>query len=62
MMRLSDTAGDNSRNRKVSSKDVREIRRAFLMGVCPSKLAAKYGVVRTTILNIAKRRSWKSVD
>jgi hypothetical protein len=61
-MRLSDTAGDKSRMRKVSSQDVREIRAAFAKGACPSKLAKQYGVLRTTILNIAKRRSWKSVD
>jgi hypothetical protein len=61
-MILSDTAGDNSRNRKVSSKDVREIRRAFEAGECPQKLADKYGVRRATIHNIAKHRSWKSVD
>lgn len=61
-MIFNDTAGDNSRNRKVSSKDVREIRRAFAAGKCPQKLADKYGVHRATILNIAKRRSWKSVD
>ena len=61
-MRLNDTAGDKNRNRKVSSKDVQEIRRAFAAGECPQKLADKYGIHRATIHNIAKRRSWKSVQ
>jgi len=60
-MIFDNTAGDNSRNRKVSSKDVREIRRAFAAGKCPSKLAKKFGLHRATVMNIAKRRSWKSV-
>lgn len=61
-MMLENTAGDRNRNRKVSSSDVREIRKAVQSGVAPRKLAERYGVHVNTISKIVKRQNWKSVE
>ena len=61
-MRFSNTAGDNNRNRKVSSSQVRDIRAAHAGGQKAKDLAAKYKVKPATIMNIVRRRCWKSVD
>lgn len=61
-MRLENTAGDRNRNRKVSSADVREIRRAAQAGATWKKLAERYGVHQNTISKIVRRINWKSVE
>jgi Mor family transcriptional regulator len=61
-MRLENTAGDRNRNRKVSSEDVREIRRAVQAGTHPQTLAKRYNVHTETIRKIVRRENWRSVD
>ncbi|WP_374198404.1 HNH endonuclease [Streptomyces sp. ISL-12] len=46
---------------KVTERDVRVIRRARRLGISPARLAARFGIHRATVGNIAAGRTWAHV-
>jgi hypothetical protein len=59
-MRLNNTAGENSRTRKLSAKDVCEIRKQKGKKTV-DQLGQRYGIHPYTIYKIWNGRLWKSV-
>jgi len=60
-MRLNNTAGDNSRTRKLCSAQVREIR-GFQGKKTAAELAKRFKVHEVTINKIWNRVIWKSLE
>ncbi len=54
-------AGDRNGRRKLSSWDVRIIRRLIACGVFQGVVAERFGVTRSNIYHIATRRTWRMV-
>lgn len=62
-MWLDDTAGMNSRARKLDADDVHRIRELYDAGCGPSEIKRRLGldVERWTIAKIGKRQAWASI-
>lgn len=52
---------DRMRGAKVTVADVLEIRRLYAKGTPPKQLATMFGLSRSGIASIVKRRSWKDI-
>lgn len=66
--RLQSTAGTSNGHAKLTDDDVREIRRRYVRGVNQLDtgnslaLSHEYGIDRSTLLDIVRRKSWKHVQ
>jgi len=55
--------GDSNHKTKLSQSDVREIRNCIVnKTISETRLAARYGVVRSTIWNIKIRKTWSELQ
>lgn len=59
--RYASQVGENNTWHKLTAKEVVAIRRLYPLGHSYSKLGAKFGVDRTQIFNIVKRRQWRHI-
>lgn len=53
--------GEEHAGAKITEKDVLEIRSERAAGVPASALAVKYGITRSGVYHIEKRRNWRTV-
>jgi hypothetical protein len=54
--------GESHYRAKLTEDDVREIRRLYATGnFSYQELALKFGVVKTTIIDIVRRKTWKHI-
>jgi len=55
------TVGENCHTSKLTEKDVVEIRRLFDLGVSCARIARDYGLSKSSVWSIKKRKSWKHI-
>lgn len=54
-------AGEMNRNTRLTSEDVRDIRRRYAAGEYQHSIAERYGLTRSNVSHIVRRKSWQSV-